>query len=99
MREFTVDVDEMTVSTCPEALPFYMIALKPSGRRGAMATKRYFTKECLVHDLQQRLHYTDGAVERLFAGDKHQKYWRGYLSEEDAVCLGWLSDFDHNYRR
>jgi hypothetical protein len=98
MRDFTVFVDEMTDRMRPEALASYMIALLPSNRGGgAMATKRYFTKECLAHDLQQRLRYTDGAVERFFTSeDKHQTLLNHALSDEDAVYFGWLSDFDRN---
>ena len=95
MRDFTVFVDEMADART-SASSYYMVALRPSGRRGAMATKSYFTREGLVDDLQQRLHYTAGAVERFFAEGGHQSWWRCPLSGEDALSLGWLPDFDHN---
>jgi hypothetical protein len=96
MREFTIFVDEMTGGSDPG--PFYMIALSPSNRRGAMATKRYVGNERLAVDLQQRLRYLDCAVERFFASDrKHDILLNFVLRDEDAAYLGWLSDFDHNY--
>jgi len=98
MRNFTVFVDEMTDRTQLDPLPSYMIALLPSNRGGgAMATKRYTAKDYFTHDLQQRLRYTDGAIERFFASeDKHQTLLNHPLSDEDAVYLGWLADFDRN---
>jgi hypothetical protein len=98
MRNFTVFVDEMTDRTHPATPPSYMIALALSRRNGgAMATKRYLSKENLTVDLQRRLCYTDSAVERFFASDdKHQTLLNHGLSDEDAVYLGWLPDFDRN---
>jgi hypothetical protein len=98
MRSFTVFVDEMTDRRQPAALPSYMIALVPSSRSGsAMATKSYSTKENLSVDLQQRLRYTEAAVERFFdSEDKHQTLLNHALSDDDAIYLGWLPDFDRN---
>ncbi len=73
MHNFTVFVDEVTDTYTAEP-PSYMIALAPSSWGGAaMGTKHYSTKESLAHDLQQRLRYTAGAVERFFASeDRHR---------------------------
>jgi hypothetical protein len=62
-----------------------------------MATKSYSTKENLSVDLQQRLRYTEAAVERFFDNeDKHQTLLNHALSDDDAIYLGWLPDFDRN---
>ena len=97
MPSFTVFVDEMTDSMQPSASPSYTIALAPSDRSvSAMATRWYSTKESLAADLQQHLGYTN-AAERFFASDdRHQALSNHPLSDEDAVYLGWLPDFDRN---
>ena len=96
MRAFTICVDEVTSGSDPS--PFYEIALSPSNRRGAMATKRYVGNARLALDLQQRLRYSDGAVQRFFASDRKRDILLNFvLHDDDAANLGWLSDFDHNY--
>jgi hypothetical protein len=94
MRPFTVFVDEMS-DTRP---PSYLIALIPSSRSaGAMATKRYFDRETLAHDLQARLSYTAEATERFFSSeDKHHTLLNHSLAEQDSHYLGWLPDFDRH---
>lgn len=57
-----------------------------------MGTKQYLTnKEAFVADLQQRLGYTDAAIERFFAEpDRHQSLLDHPLSDEDAAYFGWV---------
>jgi hypothetical protein len=96
MRDFNIFVDDMTDNTRPAAAPAYQVALSPSSRGGgAMGTRAYSSKDAFVADLQQRLGYTDRAIERFFADpERHDTLLSHSLSEEHAVYFGWHPDYD-----
>lgn len=56
-----------------------------------MGTKQYLAnKEAFIADLQQRLGYTNAAIERFFAETNgHQSLLDYPLSDEDAAYFGW----------
>jgi hypothetical protein len=92
MRDFTVFIDDMTDEGKPDAEQF-QIALAPytPNGGGAMATKRYFSRDALAWDLQVRLRYTPLAVVRFLASDdRHQALVKFPLAEDDAAYLGWV---------
>jgi hypothetical protein len=96
MRDFTVFVDELNDGTKPNAQPHYKVAISPSNRNGGVTSgKDYFSKEEFVADLQQRLGYTDRAIERFFADpERHNALLNHSLSDEDALYFGWHPDYD-----
>lgn len=96
MRDFNIFLDDMTDNTRPAPAAAYQVALSPSSRGGgAMATKAYSSKDVFVADLQQRLGYTDPAIERFVSNpQRHDTLLNHSLSEEDAVYFGWHPDYD-----
>jgi hypothetical protein len=89
MQNYNIFVDELSTAS-------YLVALRPTHRGGgAMATKRYSTKEDFISDLQQVLGYTDRAVEQFFATeDRRHTLLDHTLRDEDAAYLGWLPAFN-----
>jgi hypothetical protein len=96
MRAFNIFVDDMTDNTRHHTAPVYQVALSPSNRSGgAMGTRAYSSKDAFVADLQQRLGYTDRAIEQFFANPQtHETLLNHSLNEEDAVYFGWHPDYD-----
>lgn len=95
-RQFNITVDEMTDRTKPNDPPYYQVAIAPSqGTTSATATKQYSSKEEFIADLQQRLGYADGAIERFFADpERHHKLLNHPMCDEDAQYFGWYPDYD-----
>jgi hypothetical protein len=96
LRQFNVSVDEMTDRMKPQDPPLYQITIAPSqATTSVTATKKYSSKEDFIVDLQKRLGYADGALERFFANpERHGALVNHPLCEEDALYFGWHPDFD-----
>jgi hypothetical protein len=77
VQKYIIFLDIMKSPSQANAAPTYQIALRPfsrGGGGGAMGTKQYLTdKAAFIADLQQRLGYTDAAIERFFAGPERTR--------------------------
>lgn len=85
----------MTTETTASGYGKFQIAIAPSSQvGGATASKKYFSREALAHDLLTRLNYTKAEVIRFFEGVRHEAFVDFELSEDDWVYFGWLPEFD-----